>query len=293
MARHSDHNPEPDGTVDARDFTNDPSGGCDSRKLCEAILASRDPRLSYVISNGEIAFGRKGPHPWTWRKYTGANGHYHHAHVSVLDEGQDDKTPWKIESAFKKMVPAPSVTLTKKQVSSVMHLGSKGEFVETLQKNLRTLGYGPIAVDGDFGDDTDRAVKEFQKDHKLKSDGWAGPATLEAVGHALERRKTQPKIDEAESKVAAAKKVVNDAAANGKSVSKTEWLAGLLGAGGTVSVIKQTADTVTETTKSVSDMVVSLGPWILLGAVTASAAGYIIYDRRRKRLEAAAVKKVL
>ncbi|ESZ76699.1 MULTISPECIES: hypothetical protein [unclassified Mesorhizobium] len=89
MARHSDHNPEPDGTVDARDITNDPSGGCDMRRVCDAIAASKDKRISYMICNGQIMSGRTGPKPWVWRKYTGANGHYHHGHISVLDEGQD------------------------------------------------------------------------------------------------------------------------------------------------------------------------------------------------------------
>lgn len=287
-ARHSDHNPEPDGTVDARDFTNDPNGGMDSQKLCDALVASKDPRISYIICNGKIISGRKGPKPWTPRKYTGANGHYHHIHVSVLDEGQDDKTPWKIESAFKGAKPKPGEDLTKKQVESVMHKGSKGEFVGELQKNLNTLGYGPLKVDEDFGEKTEEAVKKFQSDNKLLVDGWAGPRTLELIGKKLSEKKLQPKVEAAETKVDEAKKVVNDAANDGK-VSTIEWLSGLVGAGGAVSVVKEVADNVSETTQSV----MSLGPWLLLGLVIVGGAGYIIYERRRKRLEAVEVKKVI
>lgn len=298
MSRHSDHNPEPDGTVDARDFTNDPSGGCDARKLCEAILESRDPRLSYVISNGQIASGRKGPKPWTWRKYSGANGHYHHAHVSVLDEGQDDKTPWKIESAFKKSPPKPvapkpaDIGLTEKQVDSVLKLGSKGEFVEELQRNLKKLGYA-VDVDGDFGEETDKAVRAFQKDNDLeKIDGWAGPKTLSTIARNIQEKKMAPKIAEAEFKADVSKKIVDDAAGSGK-VSITEWLSGIVGVGGTASVVKQTIDTATETSQSVSNLFVTLGPWVLLGLVVAGGAGYIYYERRRKRLEATVVQKVI
>lgn len=290
MARHSDHNPEPDGTVDARDFTNDPSGGCDMRRVCDAIAASRDARVSYMICNGQIMSGRKGPKPWVWRKYSGANGHYHHGHISVLDEGQDDKTPWKIEAAFKK-VPVTSaskpVVLTKKQVNSVMHLGSKGDFVKTLQENLNNLGYGPLEEDGEFGDSTDKAVRSFQKDASLERvDGWAGPATVGAIAKELQRRKTAPKM-------AAAEKVVDDAAADGKRFSTTEVVTAVTGATGTLTVAKEGVDAVKESTSSIMDLATSVGPWVLLAIVLAGGAAYIIYERRNKRLEAQAVKKVL
>lgn len=309
MARHSDHNPEPDGTVDARDFTNDPSGGCDMAKVCDAIAASKDKRVSYMICNGRIMSGRKGPKPWIWRKYSGANGHYHHAHVSVLDEGQDDKTPWKIEAAFAKpKARAPGVVaaeklsaalrdgaadLTVKQVNSVMKLGSKGEYVEELQRNLNRLGYGPLNVDGDFGGDTKKAVEAFQRAKGLKLiDGWAGPRTLKAIGEELSKEKLQPKIEEAEAKVAATETVVNDAASGG-SFSKTEIIGAITGVTGTATVAKEGVDAVRQSTASFMDLVATVGPWVLLAVVLAGGAAFIIYDRRRKRLEAQAVKKVL
>lgn len=300
-ARHSDHNPEPDGTVDARDFTNDPTGGMDSQKLCDALVASRDPRISYIICNGKIIAGRKGPSPWKARKYTGANGHYHHIHVSVLDEGQDDKTPWKIDAAFKKPSspkPKPGADLSTKQVNSVMHMGSRGEFVKTLQKNLNHLGYGPLEEDGSFGAETEVAVKAFQKAMGLRVDGWAGPTTLEVVGKEIAKGKLKPQIEkaqakaqQAEAKVDEAKPVVDEVANDGK-VTSTEWLTGVTGLTAVSATVKQIVDTVRESTESVSSLM-SLGPWVLLGVVAAGAAGYVIYTRRKQRLEAQAVKKVL
>ena len=186
------------------------------------------------------------------------------------------------------MSQTPGAHLTKKQVESVMHKGSKGEFVGELQKNLNTLGYGPLKVDEDFGEKTEEAVKKFQSDNKLLVDGWAGPRTLELIGKKLSEKKLQPKVEAAETKVAAAETVVKDAANDGK-VSTTEWLSGLVGAGGAVSVIKEVADNVSETTQSV----MSLGPWLLLGIVVIGGAGYIYYERRQKRLQATAVQKVM
>ncbi len=50
--RKSDHNPEADGTVDAFDLTHDPKGGVDIQKVCDAIIASKDKRVSYLICAG-------------------------------------------------------------------------------------------------------------------------------------------------------------------------------------------------------------------------------------------------
>jgi hypothetical protein len=91
-SRHSDHNPEPDGSVDARDFTHDPAHGVDCSLLADQV--KDDPRLEgggYVIWNWQI---------WNpdiariWRPYTGTNGHTKHMHVSVSDAGQNDTSPW-------------------------------------------------------------------------------------------------------------------------------------------------------------------------------------------------------
>ena len=98
--RKSDHNPEPDGTVDAFDLTHDPKNGVDIQKVCDAIIASKDKRVSYLICNGQITAGNGGPKPWIKRVYTGANKHTKHLHVSVLDKFQDDESKWQIDAAF-------------------------------------------------------------------------------------------------------------------------------------------------------------------------------------------------
>lgn len=104
--RNSDHNPwvkdGSTGVVTARDFTHDPEGGCDAGKLAEAILASRDPRVKYLIWNRRITAGVEGPHPWTWRPYDGKNAHTRHVHVSVLSDRArfDSEVDWQIVSSM-------------------------------------------------------------------------------------------------------------------------------------------------------------------------------------------------
>ena len=55
----------------------------------------------------------------------------------------------------------------------------RGDDVERLQ---RALAFPEDQVDGIFGTDTDRAVREFQANQSLKADGKVGPATWAALG---------------------------------------------------------------------------------------------------------------
>ena len=73
--------------------------------------------------------------------------------------------------------------------SSCLGKGDKGPEVEQLQKNLIKLGYscGSCGADGDFGNDTKKAVIKFQKEHGLSADGLVGPLTQAAIKTALEK----------------------------------------------------------------------------------------------------------
>jgi hypothetical protein len=75
----SDHNPNAQGVVCARDFTHDPIGGIDCNKLATSLFESRDDRIKYIIWNGRITTkDLKG-----WTKYGGSNRHDKHLHLSV------------------------------------------------------------------------------------------------------------------------------------------------------------------------------------------------------------------
>lgn len=98
----------------------------------------------------------------------------------------------------------PWVTYTGKNDESIkpktptkreLHLGDTGEDVKALQKDLIELGYdlGSWGADGDFGAATDKAVRNFQSEHKLDVDGWVGANTYKAIEAALiEKRKSAP-----------------------------------------------------------------------------------------------------
>lgn len=65
--------------------------------------------------------------------------------------------------------------------------GNYGALVKECQTMLQKLGYdlGICGVDGDFGQATEKAVKQFQRDHGLTVDGVVGQKTWAALEQAV------------------------------------------------------------------------------------------------------------
>lgn len=59
--------------------------------------------------------------------------------------------------------------------------GDDGQEVMAIQKRLVELNYSLGTIDGDFGSDTENAVKRFQADRGLEVDGIIGSATYRAL----------------------------------------------------------------------------------------------------------------
>ncbi len=72
--------------------------------------------------------------------------------------------------------------------------GSKGDEVILLQTMLHRLGYGlgSYGIDGDFGRDTEKAVREYQRDRGLIQDGVVGPLTWDALQKDMEKLNAMP-----------------------------------------------------------------------------------------------------
>lgn len=183
-ARKSDHNPDPDGEVRALDVDRDIAKGFVARDLAERIVASRDPRISYIISKGQIVSGPDGPKPWQWRPYNGINGHFEHAHFSVRKgkalSGNGKAWLWMVppeaEAFPKSVTPAkPKGDVAKAVqvpalVRPVLKLGDAGKDVEYLQRML-----GGLTIDGDFGPATLARVRRYQTISGLRVTGATDP----------------------------------------------------------------------------------------------------------------------
>ena len=72
--------------------------------------------------------------------------------------------------------PVPEITPNKKYRN--LQRKAKGKEVEALQKRLIELGYLPAgSADGNYGNQTYKAVREFQRNNGLEADGIAGRRT--------------------------------------------------------------------------------------------------------------------
>ena len=87
-------------------------------------------------------------------------------------------------SASAPVSPAqPQPTPAQGSSSFILRKGASGSMVKEYQTKLMKLGYdlGRWGADGDFGNDTLRAVIQFQNDHGLEADGEIGPMTSAAI----------------------------------------------------------------------------------------------------------------
>ena len=123
----SDHNPHVrdgatgDDVVTALDLTHDPNSGCDAGVLAEVVIASRDPRIKYIIWNRRIVSGDAGPSPWVKRQYTGSDPHNLHVHISVkpTKAEYDNDAAWALSGAAPPATPSappPPAEVEKRKV---------------------------------------------------------------------------------------------------------------------------------------------------------------------------------
>lgn len=92
-------------------------------------------------------------------------------------------TDWGIPACIDGDVPTPTPEPEKKPT---LKKGDSGKWVTLAQTELINKGYscGKTGADGKFGANTEKAVKEFQKDHGLKVDGIIGEQTWNALDGA-------------------------------------------------------------------------------------------------------------
>jgi peptidoglycan hydrolase-like protein with peptidoglycan-binding domain len=65
--------------------------------------------------------------------------------------------------------------------AKLLRYGMMGDFVATVQNKLKSVGINPGAIDKKFGQNTLKAIKDFQRKNGLKDDGLVGKKTYAAM----------------------------------------------------------------------------------------------------------------
>ena len=168
--------------------------GCsraDMEKVCDWLISIADDIGLEYLADYEYGSGGRG---WMcdreeWRTYRpgiikgGGWGDWIHLE---LDETHANTTAW-IDKAMKTFpLGSHKPVKTKKTGWQTCRIGDQGDNVSQVQTVLKNAGYKnstgkkPIVVDGDFGPNTDKRVKQYQKANGLVVDGIVGPQT---AGH--------------------------------------------------------------------------------------------------------------
>lgn len=178
-SRSSDHNPwvkfNGMGIVTALDITHDPHNGVDCHKLANALKQSADARLKYIIWCEQIWNPDKSAH---WRKYTGANPHTKHMHISVRPEPKffDNLSEWMLGSV------KPDLSIPKIVSKPLLKQDSTGEDVVVMKDKLIASITAMLRNEGDnYGVATKIFVEAFQKSVGLGADGKVGAYTWEKL----------------------------------------------------------------------------------------------------------------
>ena len=126
-----------------------------------------------------------------------ADGVYGNATVAAVKAFQKDQgiasdgiagasTQAALSAAAAPSAPSqPETPDTNTETTTILQKGDKSDAVRAMQEKLIALGYLTGKADGIFGNDTQAAVKAFQKDQGITSDGIAGASTLAALSAAV------------------------------------------------------------------------------------------------------------
>jgi hypothetical protein len=155
QARKSEHNPDGRGIVHAIDIT---TAGIDKARTLKALIGH--PAVWYVIHDGRIWSRTYG---WKARRYTGANPHAHHIHVSIR------------LAADAELWAGKWLGVARRPAARDLHRGMSGTDVAKWQ---RALG---VTADGQFGAKTQAAVNAFKARHGWAQDGVIGPRVRKAL----------------------------------------------------------------------------------------------------------------
>ena len=125
---------------------------------------------AYLMDTGEFV-------KFTSSKYTSQDDYLGAGDILVTKTKGHTAVVLTNGSRYDGEVEEPSAPLG----SRILRDGDEGKDVEDLQRRLKAAGYDPGEVDGEYGPNTEAAVRALQKDAGILVDGEFGPDSLKAL----------------------------------------------------------------------------------------------------------------
>lgn len=146
---------------------------------------SADAEVLRCAANGEKLTILKEEGSWYYVKYNYAVSGYVAKKYVSLEKTSSSSSSSSSSSASSSTGSAsqslPSKVADLGDAPSTSRVGDRGADVKKLQQALKILGHYTGSCDGIFGENTENAVKKFQKSRGLSQDGIAGKVTIELL----------------------------------------------------------------------------------------------------------------
>lgn len=160
--RRSDHNPS-GGYVHAIDITDDPRRGVDISAIVRQIAANNDPRVEYLISDGQIWERGRG-----WRRYTGSNPHRKHGHISIrhTSTARNDVSSW-IQNVTVAPPPLTQTPIPAPVLPPTLFAPEEDDEMRIIQ---HTSGAARLSHGGLLFDLTAESYRYYKEDRRVQVD---------------------------------------------------------------------------------------------------------------------------
>lgn len=144
-----------------------------ANKSSKPLRQARHVAVVREVQENTIYVYQHGQKQWKARDYgTYAKG--------VWKAGREDTLFYHIEKVSTSDLPRSS-GYSDRYGTRTLKIRSTGNFVRNMQDDLNKLGYNLGNADGIFGVNTEKAVKNFQKEYGLKADGLFGRMSKEKL----------------------------------------------------------------------------------------------------------------
>ena len=158
----------------------------EQQKKYLATGKSKTLKSRHLIGNAiDICFSVNGHINWNDMTYFALAGRHFEQYAKSKNLNLRWGGDWNKNGSYKdeKFLDSPHFEVNSqvpenKQVK--LDFGDNGEAVKSLQEKLIKIGYKLVA-DGDFGNNTKKAVIDFQSKNGLVADGIVGTKTLEKL----------------------------------------------------------------------------------------------------------------